>query len=234
MQMPVMNDFIKFHGEAAAKDWPRVVRLYRIAQKSGCFLAPRPVSLLDQTIIYEKMNEVAKFVESVESENAWQLFFEVGKALGTIHNEGADKKHEGVILHSDFGICNIGWNKELAKPVVFDPLPSAFFCGTGFFGSRYYDLGQFVSTVYSPAFYQIIRRKCAEIPILAAFLQGYFQETKSTFVRDKLTFYASLTHRRHFSQKLKSLPGFARPAAALPVFWLRQKMLRSVECLTID
>ncbi len=231
-----MSEFIKEHGKNAGSDWQRVVWLHELAQNCRLFYSPKPISRCESKISYERIEKFISGIELCFSNDPAEKFYRIGMALAAIHEKARTEDCNPVNLHGDFGLVNLGWSMEKSMPVIFDPLPSAFYPYHGALGDRYYDLGQLVSTFFTPANSLALMRGDSRLleKCLHSFMLGYQYSAQLIIDRGKLARFARTIFRRHLLLRIASENPVVR-ILLVPLVWLQQRrMLGVIACLTTD
>ena len=229
-----MSEFIKDHGKNADLDWQRVLWLYEVAQKCRLFKCPKPLGRNGSKISYERIENFISGIELCFSDDPGEKFHRIGMALAAIHDLDGGKGCSRVKLHGDFGLVNLGWSLEENLPIIFDPLPSAFFPYVEPTGDRYYDLGHLVSTFFTPENSLAFFRKDPTLPkrCLQSFIRGYEGSAQFMPDRDRLARFAQAIYRRYLVMRMHC-ENRALRILYVPLIWLQQqRMLKEIECLT--
>lgn len=231
-----MKYFIKNHGARCPDDWQRVGKFYRLSRKCGTFIFPEPVSCESEKISYRHIDNLISLDVAAKKIGHEKVFAALGRALADIHNEDGKANVDKVIVHGDFGLVNLAWSEQQMLPVIFDPIHAEFSPYKQSFGDRYFDLGQFVSTFFTPAFagsYIFAGKMCFEKSV-NAFLQSYSLVCSRSINTDKLLQFALIAHRLHFILRLKKRGPLFKAVAVWGIWLLRSMMKRKILCLTID
>lgn len=230
-----MAEFVKNHGSSVKQDWKRVNEFYLLSRCWGSFVFPEPLRFHESKVFYQRIENLESWQDMLQSAPAEARFLRIGAALAEIHGQKQEPDSDRVALHSDFGLINLAWDRDNDLPVIFDPLPSDFYPYKDFFGSRYFDLGQFVSTCFAPRHFWFFCRKSriGIANVVKAFFKGYRQ--KSGLETDVKTVkkFAVLTFRRYLLLRIKDTPWLFWPMLAIIAWLLQKKMERTLECLTI-
>lgn len=231
-----MAEFVKNHGVSVDSDWERVSSFYLLSCYLGSFIFPEPLRFHESKVFYQRLENLASWQDMLQSASAEVQFFRFGAALAEIHGQKQESGSDRVALHSDFGLINLAWARDMDSPVIFDPLPSDFYPYKGFIGDRYFDLGQFVSTCFAPRHFWFFTEKSriAVADILIAFFSGYRQKSAIKLNHEKLKKFAVLTFRRYLLLRIKETPWPFWPMLATLAWILQKKMERTLKCLTIE
>lgn len=230
-----MNEFIKVHGSEVGRDWQRVQTFYQQSLQLKSFVFPEPLAEKQQQIIYRRLENFDSWQQMVAAGDAREKFAMAGRALGALHQSLSPENSDIVSLHCDFGLVNLAWCRQKKLPVFFDPLPGEFFPYPDYTGDRHYDLGQFISTFFTPRYHRYIVNISPELPenLINAFLGGYQQSCGNILTRKKLLKFAHLTHRRYLILRLNKLFLPLRILVSPMAWWLQKKMEKVIECLII-
>lgn len=230
-----MNEFIKIHGPEVSRDWHRVLAYYQLSLQLKTFVFPEPMTKKEEQITYRRLENFDCWQQIVAAGDAKEKFVMAGQALGSLHQPLSRENSDIVSLHCDFGLVNLAWCRQKNLPIFFDPLPGEFYPYPYYTGDRHYDLGQFISTFFTPHYHRYIANISPELPenLINAFLCGYQKSCGNILTREKLLKFARMTHRRYLVLRLKELFLPLRILASPLAWWLQKKMEKVIECLII-
>ena len=179
-----------------------------LSEYSGLFHVPEVIGSKENELIFELLDDNTSLRNYfVNSSKIWTLsasdvkeletlFFKVGIVLGEIHSDKSffskiEKKRikideksnpsDLVYLHADFTMSNVLYDNKLDRISIIDWSMSSMFAYPANYGSRYWDLSFFISTLFqssvSTYFLYNLREKLAK-----EFLKGYAQKTELDLV----------------------------------------------------
>ncbi len=221
-----MPDFVKYHGKEVSADWQRVNYFYRLSCSQGYFLFPRPLRQLGEKIVYERFENLQILPNFLTQDNCQEILFKSGQALAAIHQ--ADAAGDSASLHSDFAMINVAWHPEKRLPIIFDPLPARFYPYKNYKGSRYFDLAQFIASIFSINYFICVCCKSPRLPILMvrAFIDGYEQESGITLKQRRLLAFSARIHHDYYRYRINETRRLSYIAAVPIIVLLKLLMLQ--------
>jgi Ser/Thr protein kinase RdoA (MazF antagonist) len=228
--MFVMDSFIKFHGRDLARDWQRMNHFYQLSKSGDYFIFPRPESCQKESIVYQRLNNIERMPECIDAENAEEIMKKTGRALAFVHN--SKKSAEKVVLHSDFGMINVSWCDTRRLPVFFDPVPARFCPFKDGVGDRYFDIAEFIVSIFSLIIFAKLVRKSWRLPrlMVKAFVEGYEVEAGLKLDRLRLLKSARRLHQNYYSYRIKATSDFRYFLMIPLILFIKFLMLQVLRC----
>ena len=206
--MEFVGDIARKTGRASllAVEAAKASRALDIGKACGLFSVPRVVNFDAEVGVleFERLRGLSTLLDLAVGRDARlpQLLDKTGRALAKIHEEltlPEEMKHElpppwigsageNVFIHGDFACVNVCFHEPSGELVILDFSAAPMVGRTPTFGSRYFDILLFMSSLFQGA-------PCARIlawnaaGMAQAFLEGYGKESSNTEL-NRLTDYA--------------------------------------------
>jgi hypothetical protein len=135
-------------------------------------------------------------------------------------------------LHCDFGLINLAWQPKEELPVIFDPIPSGFYRYKNYFASKYYDVGQLISSIFTLNYYLNFFKISYKMPLLITrtFVDSYERNSMEKLDRKTLARYSGQIHRDYYKFMQKKTNDFRYFIGKPVILLLRFLMLWVIKC----
>ena len=227
--MEFVGDIVRKTGETSllAVEAAKASRAYEIGKDSGLFAVPKVVGFDAEAGVleFERLNGLVTLLDlAVRRDRGLpELLRKTGQVLGIIHRDltlPEDMKHElppgwmaaadeNVFIHGDFACINVCFHEPSENLVILDWSAAPMVGRTPTFGSRYFDILLFVSSVFHGAPYRRILNWDAK-GMADTFLKGY-GETSAEVKLNEFKDYSSKICRlqreniRHLARQRRPL-----------------------------
>lgn len=179
-------------------------RAFEIGRDSGLFSVPKIINFDTETGVleFERLNGLVTLLDVAvrKDERLPELLKKAGQALAVVHEklvlpeemkkelspEWMNLAAENVFIHGDFACINVCFHEPSDELVLLDWSAAPLVGRTPTFGSRYFDILMFVSSIFHGAPWRRALNWNAK-EMAESFLRGYGE----TVTLDKLKDYAS-------------------------------------------
>ena len=194
--MEFVGDIARKMGESSllAVEAAKASRALEIGRNSGLFRVPRVVNFDAEAGVleFERLQKLSTLLDLAVRKDARLpgLLGKAGRALAVVHEEltlpeemklalpsaWMCRAGENVCIHGDFACINVCFHEPSNKLVILDWSAAPMVARTPTFGSRYFDILLFVSSLFQGA-------PCAKVfawdaaAMAETFLKGYGQTT---------------------------------------------------------
>ena len=202
--MEFAADIVRKTGQSSllAVEAAKASRAREIGENCGLFTVPR-VARLDaeaEVLEFERLRELSTLLDLAvrKDDRLPQMLKKAGQALAVIHEEltlpeemkyampteWMDPADENVFIHGDFACINVCFHEPSGELVVLDWSAAPMAGRTPTFGSRYFDILLFISSLFMGApCVRVLGWNAAAMS--QAFLKGYGEKASA----DKLKHY---------------------------------------------
>jgi len=204
--MQLISDIVQKTGEPGllAVEAEKASRAYEIGRVSGLFSVPKVVGFGAEAGVleFERLSDLVTLLDLAvhKNERLPELLKKAGQALAVVHEklvlpgkmkkelppEWMDPTGENVFIHGDFACINVCFHEPSDELVLLDWSAAPSVDRTPTFGSRYFDILMFVSSIFHGAPWRRALSWNAE-EMAAIFLRGYGE----TVILHTLKAYAS-------------------------------------------
>jgi len=212
-----------------AAEAAKASRAFDIGRECGLFYVPKVVKFDEETgqLEFERLNDLVTLLDLAihKDKRLPDLLNKAGKALAVIHgelllpeemkhylpSEWMDSEEDNVFIHGDFACINVCFHEPSNELVIMDFSAAPMVKRTPTFGSRYFDVLLFISSIFHGAplrrAFNLDAKTMAE-----AFLRGYAECTPEINI-DKLKTLAPLICRLQ-RKNIRHLASQRRPLRA--------------------
>lgn len=197
--MEFVGDIARKRGQAnlLEVEAAKASRAFEIGRDSGLFIVPKVLNLdADAGVLeFERIGELTTLLDLAvrKDPRLGELLAKAGRALAVIHAElslPGDMKHElppkwmdsadrNVFIHGDFACINICLHEPSGELVILDFSAAPMVGRTPTFGSRYFDILLFASSIFHGApFRRVLNWDAGRM--VDAFLEGYAKAAPET------------------------------------------------------
>ncbi|MHC4073182.1 MAG: BUD32 family EKC/KEOPS complex subunit [Planctomycetota bacterium] len=227
--MEFVGDIIRKTGESnlLAVEAAKASRAYEIGKDSGLFVVPKVVGFdIEAGVLeFERLNGLVTLLDLAvrRDRRLHELLGKTGQALGIIHRDltlPEDMKHElppgwmaaadeNVFIHGDFACINVCFHEPSGNLVILDWSAAPMVGRTPTYGSRYFDILLFVSSLFHGAPYRRILSWDSK-EMADTFLKGY-GESSAEVKLNEFKSYSSKIYRlqreniRHLARQRRPL-----------------------------
>ncbi|MHC4228705.1 MAG: BUD32 family EKC/KEOPS complex subunit [Planctomycetota bacterium] len=227
--MEFVGDIIRKTGESnlLAVEAAKASRAYEIGKDSGLFVVPKVVGFdIEAGVLeFERLNGLVTLLDLAvrRDRRLHELLGKTGQALGIIHRDltlPEDMKHElppgwmaaadeNVFIHGDFACINVCFHEPSGNLVILDWSAAPMVGRTPTYGSRYFDILLFVSSLFHGAPYRRILSWDSK-EMADTFLKGYGESSAEVKLND-FKDYSSKIYRlqrentRHLARQRRPL-----------------------------
>ncbi len=190
--MEFIGDIARKTGESSllAVEAAKASRASEIGRDSGLFSVPKVVNFDAEAGVleFERLSGLATLLDLAvrKDRRLPELLRKAGQALAVVHAEltlSEEMKHElpsewmdssdqNVFIHGDFACINVCFHEPSAELVILDWSAAPMVGRTPTFGSRYFDILLFVSSLFHGAPYRSVLNWDAK-EMAGTFLRGY-------------------------------------------------------------
>jgi tRNA A-37 threonylcarbamoyl transferase component Bud32 len=230
--MEFVGDIVRKTGESnlLAVEAAKTSRAYEIAKDSGLFSVPKVISFDADTGVleFERLNGLVTLLDLAvrRDRRLHELLGKTGQALGIIHRDltlSEDMKHElppgwmaatdeNVFIHGDFACINVCFHEPSGNLVILDWSAAPMVGGTPTYGSRYFDILLFVSSVFHGAPYRRILNWGAKA-MADTFLKGYCESSAEVKLNDLKSYSSKICRLQR--ENIRHLARQRRPLRAV-------------------
>ncbi len=172
--MEFVGDIARKTGESSllAVEAAKASRAFEIGKDSGLFSVPKVVNFDAEAGVleFERLSDLSTLLDLAvrKDRRLPELLERAGRALAVVHAEltlPEEMKHElpaewmnscerGVFIHGDFACINVCFHEPSGELVILDFSAAPMVGRTPTFGSRYFDILLFVSSLFHGAPYR--------------------------------------------------------------------------------
>ena len=169
--MQLIGDIVRKTGEPSllAVEAAKASRAFEIGRNSGLFSVPKVIHFDDEAgaLEFERLSDLVTLLDLAVREDSRlpELLKQTGQALATVHKKlilPEDMKHElplgwmapsgeNVFIHGDFASINVCFHEPSYELVLLDWSAAPLVGRTPTFGSRYFDILLFISSLFHGA-----------------------------------------------------------------------------------
>lgn len=204
--MQLIDDIFQKIGERdiLAVEAEKASRAFEIGLDSGLFLVPKVINFDNErgVLKFERLYNLVTLLDMAvcKDQRLPGLLRKAGQALAIVHKklylpeemlfalppEWMDPIGENVFIHGDFACINVCFHEPSDELVLLDWSAAPSVGGTPTFGSRYFDVLMFVSSIFHGAPWRRALSWNAK-EMVESFLRGYSE----TVILDKLKSYSA-------------------------------------------
>ncbi|MHC4116774.1 MAG: BUD32 family EKC/KEOPS complex subunit [Planctomycetota bacterium] len=245
--MEFIADIARKSGESnlLAVEAAKASRAREIGRDSGLFSVPKVVNFDPEigVLEFERLNGLATLLDLAVREDGRlsELLKKAGRALAVIHEEltlPEEMKHElppewmdpadrNVFIHGDFACINVCFHEPSGELVILDWSGAPMVGRTPTFGSRYFDILLFASSVFHGAPFRRALRWHAKA-MTDAFLDGYAKAAPEVELNKFKDYSSKICRLQRYN--IRKLARQRRPIRALG-FLLCQMLMHARFCL---
>ena len=194
--MELIDNIARKTGEpnVLALEAAKASQAFDIGRNFGLFYVPRVVNFNEEAVLleFERLSDLVTLLELAirKDKRLPDLLKKAGKALAVIHRDLAlpeemkhqlppewmDSEEDNVFIHGDFACINICFREPSNELVILDFSAAPIVDRTPTFGSRYFDILLFISSIFHGAPLRRTINWNAKI-MAEAFLRGYAEIT---------------------------------------------------------